>query len=183
MTPAVIFGNKSTKTAGQYEKYMIIHGGRVSQLAIEREMNANDQTQNRIGYFYVVLAAVLFGISGTAAKFLFNAGVTAFQLIQMRTTLAFVVLLIWLIFRRPDLLKISVKKLPYFFCLGVLGIGSAQFFYLLAISKISVAPLHRAGVCGPVCCFCSEEEAGSLQYIGDHWNASGLFFGGGRLQP
>lgn len=113
-------------------------------------MRTDNQQQTGIGYLFVVLAAILFGISGTAAKFLFNAGVTAFQLIQMRTTLAFVVLLIWLIFRRPDLLKTSVKKLPYFFCLGVLGIGSAQFFYLLAISKIDVAAAILLHYTGPV---------------------------------
>lgn len=113
-------------------------------------MHTDNQQQTRIGYLFVVLAAILFGISGTVAKFLFNSGVTAFQLIQMRTTLALFVLLIWLIFRRPDLLKTSVKKLPYFFCLGVLGIGSAQFFYLLAISKIDVAAAILLHYTGPV---------------------------------
>jgi hypothetical protein len=53
-------------------------------------MNKTDQRQARLGYLYVSLAAILFAISGTFAKFLFNGGITAFQLIQMRTTLAFV---------------------------------------------------------------------------------------------
>jgi drug/metabolite transporter (DMT)-like permease len=113
-------------------------------------MNKIDQQQTRLGYLYVSLAAILFAISGTSAKFLFNDGITAFQLIQMRTTLAFTGLLIWLCLRYPALLKISLKNLPYFIGLGVFGIGSAQFFYLLAISKINVAAAILLHYTGPV---------------------------------
>lgn len=112
--------------------------------------NTGNQTHHRRGYLYVILAAILFGISGTAAKFLFNDGLTAFQLIQMRTTLASAGLLIGLFCRRPELLKVSFKAWPYFFSLGVLGIGSAQFFYLLAISKINVAAAILLHYTGPV---------------------------------
>ena len=113
-------------------------------------MKKIDQPRARLGYLYVCLAAILFAISGTSAKFLFNDGVTAFQLIQMRTTLAFAGLLIWLSLRYPSLLKISAKNLPYFIGLGIFGIGSAQFFYLLAISKINVAAAILLHYTGPV---------------------------------
>jgi len=109
-----------------------------------------DLKQDRLGYLYVSLAAILFAISGTFAKYLFNDGITAFQLIQMRTTLAFAGLLILLCLKDPVLLKISIKSLPYFFGLGVFGIGSAQFFYLLAISKINVAAAILLHYTGPV---------------------------------
>jgi drug/metabolite transporter (DMT)-like permease len=68
----------------------------------------------------------------------------------MRTTLAFTGLLIWLCLRYPTLLKISIKNLPYFIGLGMFGIGSAQFFYLLAISKINVAAAILLHYTGPV---------------------------------
>ena len=113
-------------------------------------MNRIDLQQARLGYLYVSLAAILFAISGTSAKYLFNDGVTAFQLIQMRTTLAFAGLLTWICLKDPALLKISIKNLPYFIGLGVFGIGSAQFFYLLAISKINVAAAILLHYTGPV---------------------------------
>ena len=113
-------------------------------------MNKIDLQEARLGYLYVSLAAILFAISGTSAKFLFNDGITAFQLIQMRTTLAFAGLLTWLGLKDPALLKISIKSLPYFIGLGVFGIGSAQFFYLLAISKINVAAAILLHYTGPV---------------------------------
>lgn len=113
-------------------------------------MNRIDLQQARLGYLYVSLAAILFAISGVSAKYLFNDGVNAFQLIQMRTTLAFAGLLTWICLKDPALLKISIKNLPYFIGLGVFGIGSAQFFYLLAISKINVAAAILLHYTGPV---------------------------------
>jgi len=110
----------------------------------------NNQNENRVGYLLVALAAILFAISGTGAKALFNAGITAHQLIQLRTTLAFVGLIVWLGIRYPHQLKISLKDLPYFICLGVFGIGAAQFFYLFAISKINVAAAILLHYTGPV---------------------------------
>ena len=102
------------------------------------------------GYLYVSLAAVLFAVSGTSSKFLFSGGVTPYQLIQMRTTVAFTGLLIWLFLRNRASLRISIKDLPYFLSLGVFGIGAAQFLYLFAISKISVAAAILLHYTGPV---------------------------------
>jgi len=109
-----------------------------------------EQYEAKMGYLYVALAALLFAVSGNASKFLFNAGITAFQLIQLRTTLACVGLLLWLLVRHAALLRISTKDLPYFAGLGIFGIGSAQFFYLFAISKINVAAAILLHYTGPV---------------------------------
>jgi drug/metabolite transporter (DMT)-like permease len=113
-------------------------------------MNRADRQHTGRGYFYVSLAAVLFAISGTSSKFLFNSGITPYQLIQMRTTLAFAGLLVWLCLRHPAFLKISIKDLAYFLALGVFGIGAAQFLYLFAISKINVAAAILLHYTGPV---------------------------------
>jgi len=113
-------------------------------------MNKIDQQKGRLGYLYVSLAAVLFAISGTSSKFLFNSGITPYQLIQMRTTVAVTGLLIWFGLRNSAFLKISVKDLPYFLVLGVFGIGAAQFLYLYTISKINVAAAILLHYTGPV---------------------------------
>ena len=105
---------------------------------------------NKIGYLYVILAAILFAVSGTAAKFLFNRGITSYQMIQLRVTLAFCGLLLWLVIRNRSLLKVDLKDIFYFMLLGTLGIGAAQFFYLFAISKINVAAAILLHYTGPV---------------------------------
>jgi drug/metabolite transporter (DMT)-like permease len=109
-----------------------------------------NRQKTRLGYLYVALAALLFAISGTSSKFLFQSGITPWQLIQLRTTLAWASLLVWIGLRHSALFKISIRDLPYFVALGVLGIGAAQFLYLFAISKINVAAAILLHYTGPV---------------------------------
>lgn len=104
----------------------------------------------RTGYLYVALAAILWAASGSSAKFLFNEGMTPFQLIQLRTTLSWVVLFAWLLLRRAPFPRISSRDLVYFALLGILGIAGAQFFYFYAISKIKVAAAILLHYLGPV---------------------------------
>lgn len=91
------------------------------------------------GYFYVMLAAFLWAVSGSSAKFLFQGGITPFQLVQLRVTLATAFVFLWLIFKNRSLPRIAREDIVYFAVLGVCGIAGAQFTYLFAISKIKVA--------------------------------------------
>jgi drug/metabolite transporter, DME family len=93
----------------------------------------------RWGYGYVILAALLWALSATASKYLFNHGLSPFQLVQLRVTVCAVMLFVWLGFHCPTLLRISLSDIPYFLVLGVFGMAGVQFFYLFAISKIHVA--------------------------------------------
>jgi drug/metabolite transporter (DMT)-like permease len=95
--------------------------------------------KSRWGYGFVVLAALLWASGGTASKFLFNNGLSPFQLVQLRVTICGVVLFAVLGIRRPSLLRISRGDILYFAILGIFGMAAVQFFYLFAISKINVA--------------------------------------------
>ena len=90
------------------------------------------------GYLYVVLAAVLWASSGTAAKFLFLGTVSPLQLVQLRTTISTAALFLWLVAGKRNLLRIEPKDLTGFFLLG-LALAVSQFSYLYAISRINVA--------------------------------------------
>ncbi len=92
----------------------------------------------RLGYISVCCAALLWAASGNAAKFLLQSEVTPFQLVQLRTTIAAVLLFLSLLFRRRDLLKIARRDLPYFIVLGVI-LAIMLFAYLYAISRIQIA--------------------------------------------
>lgn len=91
------------------------------------------------GYLFIVGAAVLWGVSGTAAKFLFHSGISPYELTQLRLTVTTTVLLAVILPTSPGLLKIAGKDLPYFAVFGTIGMGVCQFSYLFAISKIQVA--------------------------------------------
>ena len=99
----------------------------------------NNNLYSGMGYLYAVMAALLWAISGSAAKFLFNSGVTSFQLVQLRVTTATIILFFWFRFRQRDILKIERRDIFYFVMLGSVAMAAVQFTYLLAISKINVA--------------------------------------------
>jgi drug/metabolite transporter (DMT)-like permease len=95
--------------------------------------------ENRLGYLFVVLAAVCWASGAAASKFLFVSGITPFQLVQLRITTACALLLVWLLVRRPRLLKIEPRDIPYFLLLGTLGMAAINITYLFAISRLNVA--------------------------------------------
>lgn len=90
------------------------------------------------GYIFVCVAALLWAASGNVSKFLLQSEVTPFQLVQLRTTIAAVLLLLFLFVRRRDLLKIARSDLLYFITLGII-LAVMLFAYLYAISRIHVA--------------------------------------------
>lgn len=93
----------------------------------------------RKGYLYVIAAALLWGASGSAAKFVFQTGLSPFELVQLRLTIAAAVLLLWLLVAHPARLRISLRDAGYFLLLGGGAMAAVQFTYLFAISKIQVA--------------------------------------------
>ena len=92
----------------------------------------------RFGYIFVCSAALLWAASGNASMFILQSEVTPFQLVQLRTTIAAALLLLFLLFRRRDLLKIARSDVPYFIILGIV-LAVMLFAYLYAISRIDVA--------------------------------------------
>jgi drug/metabolite transporter (DMT)-like permease len=97
------------------------------------------RTFNRLGYFFVVLAATCWASGASASKFLFHSGVTPFQLVQMRITAAVVFLFLWLLWRHRSLLRIAREDAGYFLVLGTFGMAAINITYLYAISKLNVA--------------------------------------------
>lgn len=90
------------------------------------------------GYAYVAMAALLWAVSGTASKFLFISGISPFQLVQLRATIASVSLLLCLLIFQPSFLRVQKKEMGHLFILGIL-FAITQFTYLYAISRINVA--------------------------------------------
>jgi len=90
------------------------------------------------GYLCAVLAAAFWALSGTLSKSLFNHGMTPFQLVQLRTTIAAGVLFCWFMIRMRGLPAIHRKDLRHFVLLGIV-LAVSQVTYLYAISRIQVA--------------------------------------------
>ena len=82
---------------------------------------------------------MFWGISATIAKFLFNRQVETLILVQMRITISFILLFLFFIFLRRDLLKIKLRDLYKFALLGILGVAGSNFTYYFTIAVTNVA--------------------------------------------
>lgn len=136
----------------------------------------------------MTLAAVLWASSGSAAKYLFAGGITPFQMVQLRLTIAAVGLLVALLIRRPDLLKISLRDIPYFFVLATLGLAAVNITYMFAISKIHVAAAILLQYTAPVfiavyLILFEKKTPGSLTLVAMAGALVGCFFVVGAYNP
>jgi drug/metabolite transporter (DMT)-like permease len=92
------------------------------------------------GYLYILVGSTLWGVSSVVAKSLFNIGLPPAELILIRLILSALILLLFLLLFNPKRLVISLKDLPYFLALGIVGMAGMQYAYYYTISKIHVGP-------------------------------------------
>jgi len=91
------------------------------------------------GLIYILGADLLWALSATTAKSLFNNQVNAFDLAQLRISIAFILLWLYLmIFNRP-LLKVPKSDYGYMIIFGIVGMTAVQFCYMYTISQTNVA--------------------------------------------
>jgi len=97
------------------------------------------QSSSAKGYLYVITAALMWASSGTAGKALFDAGMSPFDLVQIRVTLASAILFLVFLIVSRDLLHIRPRDIPFFLFLGGVVMAVVTGSYLYTISKIQVA--------------------------------------------
>ncbi len=115
------------------------------------EVNASKARNHLRGYLFAAGAAALWGFSGVVTKYLLRKQMRPDELLIFRTTLAALILFVWLGFRSPHLLKIRRADLPALILLGAIGLAANQGFYYLSLTMVSVgyslllqylAPVH-----------------------------------------
>ena len=91
------------------------------------------------GYLMVSAAAILFAVNGTVSKVILASGLSSPRLAQVRSTGAFVVLLLAIAVLRPRrLLRVTRRELAFLAVFGVVGLASVQVFYFLAIHRLAI---------------------------------------------
>ncbi len=91
------------------------------------------------GYFFIAIAATLWGASATIVKHLFNVQYPPLIIVQTRVSIAFVVLAGIFLVRNPRSLAFKFRDVPHFFLVGVCGIAGSNYFYYFAIKESNVA--------------------------------------------
>jgi len=91
------------------------------------------------GYFYILGAAIFWGVSATVAKFLITRQFDTLILVQMRITISCLILLPFFMAFRPGLLRVARADLRDFALLGIIGAAGSNFTYYFAIKETNVA--------------------------------------------
>lgn len=91
------------------------------------------------GTLLVAGAATLWGISGTAARVVMDAGLEPQRFAEARLTLAAVILLCWVLVRRRSELRLTRRELLAYACFGCFGLIGVQLFYFEAINRIPIS--------------------------------------------
>ncbi|MGC8595643.1 MAG: DMT family transporter [Candidatus Kryptoniota bacterium] len=90
------------------------------------------------GYLYIFAAAVFWGSSGTAAKFLFSHSYSTLLVVESRVIIAAITLFSLLLIYDRNLLVVRVRDLSDFAFLGVFGIAGSNYTYYAAMQVTGV---------------------------------------------
>ncbi len=90
-----------------------------------------------IGYALALAAAVIWGSLGIFAKLIYAYGVNPVVLVSLRSSLAFLALLIPLLITNPSQLRIEAKDIPFFAVFGFVGITLNHLSYFEALKRTS----------------------------------------------
>src|SRR3954449_11951921 len=84
------------------------------------------------------VAAILWGINGAVSKTILSTGLSSERLAQLRSLGAAAGLLAILAVVAPRRLRLTRHELPYVITFGVAGLALVQFFYFLAIHRLTI---------------------------------------------
>ena len=91
-----------------------------------------------MGYFYGLLAALLFGANGSVSKAVIESGFTALQLTQMRVAGAAVISGLILVVLDHRSFRVPIRQWPVIVVLGIVGVAMLQATYAFAIALLPV---------------------------------------------
>jgi drug/metabolite transporter (DMT)-like permease len=92
----------------------------------------------RLGYVMAASAATLWAVNGTVSKVILSSGVSSIRLTEVRSTGAFVGLLLVLLARDPSRLRVRRSDLPFLAVFGICGLAFVQWFYFLSIHRLAI---------------------------------------------
>jgi drug/metabolite transporter (DMT)-like permease len=83
-------------------------------------------------------AAVLWGVNGAVSKTILSTGLSSERVAQVRSLGAAAGLLAILGVTAPQRLRLTRRELPYVVTFGIAGLAFVQFFYFLAIHRLTI---------------------------------------------
>src|SRR5262249_45242096 len=92
-----------------------------------------------VGRWLVFAATIFWAATATLARFVFrDRHVPPLTVVELRLSIAAIVLFAFLLVRRRDALRIQRGDIGYFVLLGLLGVAAVQGSYYYSISKLGI---------------------------------------------
>ena len=98
-----------------------------------------DPARDLFGYALALGAASLWGVSGMLAKAVFNRGVAASELAEVRIGMGLLLFAALAALVRPEAVRVRRADLPLLVVFGVVGMAGVQLAYYEAVKRLPVA--------------------------------------------
>jgi drug/metabolite transporter, DME family len=140
------------------------------------------------GYVMVLGAAIFWGASATAAKFLLNHHIDTITIVQARVTFTALLLLPFLAVYRPAALRVPLHEIWRFFLAGIVGVAGSNFTYYFTIKESTVATGILIQYTAPLlvmgyAAWSGEERLTSVKVTAAIISLAGCFFAVGAYDP
>ena len=123
----------------------------------------------KYGNLMALTAAVVWGTLGVFAKAIYRYNIDPLVLVTMRAGIAFAALLVIMLFRSPDLLKVEMRDLIDFAYVGVVGIALEYWVYFETLKRTSSSVASILLYTAPVFV-----TAGAAAFFGERITRRGL---------
>jgi len=109
-----------------------------------------DHRRPRLGYLLAAVAAGMFAVNGSLARYLLDDGISPAHLSQLRVTVAFALLAGTLAVVDRGRMRIAPADVPRMAWLGLAGVAIVQFSYFLAIDRLPISVALVIQFTGPL---------------------------------
>lgn len=96
------------------------------------------QKHPTLGVIFALTAAVLFGLNASTTKVIIQSGMSAEQVVFIRSLFSAVIALSWALLANRSALKVNKNMIPRLILLGIVGVGALQWTYSLAVVMLPV---------------------------------------------
>jgi drug/metabolite transporter (DMT)-like permease len=91
-----------------------------------------------LGVLFALSAAILFGLNASTTKVIIGSGITAEQVVFIRSLFTGTIALTWVLLANPRGLKVPAKMIPRLLLLGIVGVGLLQWSYSQAVFYLPI---------------------------------------------
>ncbi len=91
-----------------------------------------------LGVLFALGAAILFGLNASTTKVIISSGISAEQVVFIRSLFTGLIAISWVLFTNPKGFKVPVKMIPKLILLGVIGVGLLQWSYSQAVFYLPI---------------------------------------------